>query len=71
MTYKPCLHFVGFRGDEYTRAAQIFGPPDFVHYTYDARAVGDMVGARYLHHAVQPLCGSAAGCRLQAKVVTQ
>jgi hypothetical protein len=39
------VHFVGFRGDEYHRAARVFGPPDFVHMVHDARMYGD-VGAR-------------------------
>ncbi len=29
------LHFVGFRGDEYTRAVRVFGPPDFIHIGWD------------------------------------
>lgn len=29
------LHFVGFRGDEYTRAVRIFGEPDFIHIGWD------------------------------------
>lgn len=40
---KACLHFVGFRGDEYTRAVRIFGKPDFIHRYWDHRAVGDIV----------------------------
>ena len=35
---RPCLHFVGFRGDEYVRAVRIFGPPDFIHRGWDLRA---------------------------------
>lgn len=35
-----CLHFVGFRGDEYNRAVAVFGTPDFIHRSWDARAVG-------------------------------
>lgn len=31
-------HFIGFRGDEYTRAVRVFGKPDFVHRLWDARA---------------------------------
>ena len=33
----PALHFVGFRGDEFTRAVRCFGRPDFVHRHMDAR----------------------------------
>lgn len=32
------LHFVGFRGDEYTRACRAFGLPDFIHRGWDLRA---------------------------------
>lgn len=35
---KPCLHFVGFKGDEYVRAIRLFGQPDFIHPGYDLRA---------------------------------
>lgn len=36
------VHFVGFRGDEYVRAVRVFGPPDFVHVSLDARVAGDV-----------------------------
>ena len=29
------LHFIGFRGDEYTRAVRLFGLPDFIHIGWD------------------------------------
>lgn len=35
---KICLHFVGFRGDEYHRARRVFGRPDFIHMGWDLRA---------------------------------
>lgn len=38
MAIRPCLHFVAFRGDEYTRAVRVFGLPDFIHRGWDARA---------------------------------
>jgi hypothetical protein len=38
----PALHFVGFHGDEYTRAVRVFGKPDFIHYQWDARARDDV-----------------------------
>lgn len=38
----PCLHFIGFRGDEYPRAVRIFGRPDFIHRYWDYRALGDI-----------------------------
>lgn len=31
------LHFVGFRGNEYLRAIEIWGHPDFIHQRQDAR----------------------------------
>lgn len=34
----PGLHFVGFRGDEYVRAARIFGRPSIIHIGWDLRA---------------------------------
>jgi hypothetical protein len=42
------VHFVGFRGDEYTRACRTFGSPDFIHRGWDLRAqreiaTGDIV----------------------------
>ena len=36
------VHFIGFRGDEYHRAARVFGAPDFVHMTHDRRMYGDV-----------------------------
>lgn len=38
------VHFVGFRGDEYTRARRVFGDPDFVHRRWDVRARQEVVG---------------------------
>lgn len=38
---KRALHFVGFRGDEYSRACRVFGQPDFVHCHWDRRAVAE------------------------------
>lgn len=32
------LHFVAFRGDEYSRAVRIFGVPDFIHIGWDTWA---------------------------------
>ena len=31
------IHFVGFRGDEYSSAVKIWGVPDFFHRAYDDR----------------------------------
>tara|TARA_B110000503_G_scaffold119727_1_gene181779 strand:- start:365 stop:574 length:210 start_codon:yes stop_codon:yes gene_type:complete len=36
-----CVHFVGFKGDEYTNAVKVWGKPDFYHRLYDTRAEGD------------------------------
>lgn len=32
------VHFIGFRGDEFTRAQKIWGKPDFIHRNWDERA---------------------------------
>lgn len=40
---KNALHFVGFRGDEYTTAVKLFGLPDFYHYCYDVRAASEFM----------------------------
>ena len=45
---KRCVHFVGFRGDEYWSAVKVFGEPDYIHRGWDLRAQreiadGDMV----------------------------
>ena len=39
---KNSVHFVGFRGDEYTSAVRIFGLPDFIHRIWDIRAVTEI-----------------------------
>jgi hypothetical protein len=33
------VHFVGFKGDEFLRAARVFGQPDFIHPGFDLRAL--------------------------------
>ena len=35
---RTCIHFFGFRGDEYNRAIKVFGLPDFIHPVHDKRA---------------------------------
>lgn len=35
---RPCLHFVGFRGEEYWSAVRVWGLPDFYHRGWDTRA---------------------------------
>ena len=37
--YGVAIHFVGFKGDEYTAAVRIFGRPDFIHRNHDIRLV--------------------------------
>ena len=34
-----CVHFVGFKGDEYISAVRVFGRPDFIHRKNDVRLV--------------------------------
>lgn len=34
---KKAIHFVGFKGDEYYLATQVFGEPDFIHRQNDGR----------------------------------
>ncbi|HEX8554172.1 MAG TPA: hypothetical protein VF695_05655 [Sphingomonas sp.] len=34
----PAVHFIAFRGDEYTSAVRVFGPPDFIHIGWDVWA---------------------------------
>ena len=35
---RTCIHFFGFRGDEYNSAKKIWGEPDFIHPVHDKRA---------------------------------
>lgn len=37
------LHFIGFKGDEFTRAVRVFGEPDFIHRVWDRRAIAEVV----------------------------
>jgi hypothetical protein len=37
-----CVHFIGFRGDEYWSAAKIWGRPHFIHQRWDLRARRDI-----------------------------
>jgi hypothetical protein len=39
---KRAVHFVWFRGEEYTRACRVFGKPDFIHMGWDRRARRDV-----------------------------
>jgi hypothetical protein len=36
------VHYIGFRGDEYTRAYRLFGGPAMIHRVNDARTQGDI-----------------------------
>ena len=38
----PCLHFVGFRGEEYWSAVKVWGFPDFYHRGWDTRAAREI-----------------------------
>jgi hypothetical protein len=38
---KSCLHFVGFKGDEFVSAVKVWGKPDFYHRRHDARFYGE------------------------------
>lgn len=33
-----CVHYVGFRGDEFLRAKRVFGGPVVIHKWWDRRA---------------------------------
>lgn len=56
--YKPLVHFVGFRGEEYHSAVQTFGLPDVFHRVWDQRAQREIakcdtvVFAKY--HGMEP-----------------
>lgn len=39
----PPLHFVGFKDDRVWAALRLFGPPDFWHRVWDARARQEIV----------------------------
>jgi hypothetical protein len=38
----PCLHFIGFRGEEYWSAVKVWGEPDFIHGGWDKRAAREI-----------------------------
>lgn len=35
---RTCIHFVGFRGEEYISAVRVWGEPDYIHRGWDRRA---------------------------------
>lgn len=37
-----CVHFVGFRGDEYNSAVKVFGQPHYVHPRLDSCALREI-----------------------------
>jgi hypothetical protein len=37
-----CIHFVGFRGEEYWAAVKVWGKPDGIHLIHDMRMYGDV-----------------------------
>lgn len=39
---RRCIHFVGFRGEEYLHAVRVWGLPDFIHMGWDRRARRDV-----------------------------
>ncbi len=41
-TTVACVHYVGFRGDEYGRARRLWGGPAFIHRKWDRRAQRDV-----------------------------
>lgn len=51
---KPCVHFVGFRGDEYNRACRIWGEPDFVHIRWDRRSAREIADGDTIVFATGP-----------------
>ena len=36
------VHFIGFRDDRYWNAVRIWGPPAFIHYVWDRRALQEI-----------------------------
>jgi hypothetical protein len=40
--YKPLVHFVGFRGEEYWSAVRVWGLPDVYHRSWDMRALREI-----------------------------
>lgn len=37
-TMRPCVHFIGFRGEEYLSAVRVWGLPEYIHQGWDLRA---------------------------------
>lgn len=49
-----CVHFIGFRGDEYLSAVRAFGPPDFIHRGWDLRARREIADGDLIVFATGP-----------------
>lgn len=52
-----CVHYVGFRGDEFIRARRIFGGPVIIHMVMDDRVFSEVgeediviIGPKGHHH---------------------
>lgn len=54
MPPEPCTHFVGFKGDEYSRACRVFGAPDFIHRGWDKRALREIADGDRVIFATGP-----------------
>ena len=39
---RKCIHFIGFRGEEYWSAVKVWGKPDFYHRGFDLRMWRDI-----------------------------
>jgi hypothetical protein len=47
---RPALHFIGFKRDKarLAIATRYFGAPDFIHFYFDYRALGDIAPGDYV-----------------------
>jgi hypothetical protein len=39
---RRCIHFIGFRGEEYWSAVKVWGAPDYFHMGWDRRAAREI-----------------------------
>lgn len=60
------VHFVGFRGDEFTSAVRVFGKPDFFHRFWDVRAQQEVQEGDTVVFARAKDCACIAEPKLQA-----
>lgn len=49
-----CVHFVGFKGEEYHSAVKAFGPPHFIHRGWDLRAQREIADDDFVVFAAGP-----------------